>query len=62
MIRILYDKTATERDLDSGLMSFINWHTLKPHLERLFNIDPAKEKIVGVKAEQHGITVKIESV
>ena len=59
-IRKTIKKGITESYLDSGVMSSCSWEKIIPALNAVFKIS-GNEKIVGIKANENGITVKIES-
>lgn len=59
-IRITIKKGVEESYLDSGVMAACCWEKLIPALNVVFRI-AENESIVGLKIDENGITVKIES-
>ena len=58
MIKILFDSTKEEKDLDSGISSTVSWRNLKDDLAKQVKLKNSEE-IIGLVIGEDGIKVSI---
>ena len=58
-IKIIFDSSEDEMNLQSGSISQISWYSLKPFLYEAFGARP-HENIVGIIVSKDGIQAKFK--